>query len=205
MAVALLKEPPLTWTESLGSYRLADYDRLPDEPRCELLFGRFYLSPGPSLLHQLLAFLLGQKLDGIAMRAGGLSISVPVHVVLAPHSVVQPDLVYLSAACSARAGARIEGTPDLVVEILSPGTARRDRGEKLALYAAAGVLEYWIVDPVERQIEFLVCREGRFTVALPSGREYRSQALPEVRLDLEELWSQLEERLVRAGRLGHVG
>ena len=83
------------------------------------------------------------------------------------------------------------------MEVLSPGTARRDRGEKLRLYAESGVREYWIVDLAERQIEFLINEDGRFVVALPVDREYRSPALPELRLDLETFWQGVADRLPR--------
>lgn len=204
MVVAVSREPPLTRPQSVGPYRVADYERLPDEPRCELLFGRFYLSPAPSVLHQVLTPLLGRWLDDVATRSGGFALAAPVDVVLAPHSVVQPDLVYLTATSAARASQRIEGAPDLVIEILSQGTARRDRGEKLVLYAAAGVSEYWIVDAAERQIEFLVRHGDSFQVVVPPGPEYRSDRLPELSLDLEGLWSELDLRLERASHIGRA-
>jgi len=197
MAVALLKEPPLTLPTELGPYRRADYDALPDEPRCELIFGRFELSPGPSPLHQLVAFLLAQRLFAIAKAAGGLSFVAPLDVVLAEHSIVQPDILYLSAARRGIVRERIEGAPDLLVEVLSPGSGRRVEDEKLALYAESGVRKYWIVNPLERQIRFLVNQEGRFVVALPTGGEYRSEALPEIQLDLAALWREVEEILGR--------
>ena len=195
MSVALLPEPPLAWTAELGPYRLADYERLPDDTSCELVFGRFYLSPSPSVVHQVVALLLLRLFDDLAVRSGGLALSAPLDVVLADHSVVQPDLVYISRESKRIVKARIEGAPTLVVEILSPGTSRRDRGEKLALYAEAGVEEYWVVDPIERQIEFLVNRQGRFLVALPERGEYRSEILPDLWLGLADFWRQLEDRL----------
>ncbi|HXO19556.1 MAG TPA: Uma2 family endonuclease [Thermoanaerobaculia bacterium] len=195
MAVALLREPPLSPPPDLGPYGRRDYDALADEPRCELILGRFYLTPGPSPLHQMVVFLLARRLDEIAGSTGGLALPAPLDVVLADHSVVQPDVIYIAAPRRGIVQERIEGAPDLLVEVLSPGTVRRDRGEKLALYAQAGVREYWIVDPRERQIEFLVNEGGRFVVALPAGAEYRSQALPEVHLDLAALWQQLAARL----------
>jgi Uma2 family endonuclease len=63
------------------------------------------------------------------------------------------------------------------------------------LYAQAGIREYWIFDPEARQIEFLVNEAGRFVVALPVAGRYHSQSLPEVHLDLAELWRQIEVRL----------
>lgn len=110
---------------------------------------------------------------------------------MADHSVVQRDVIYVSAERLPIVGERIEGVPDLLVEVLSPGTARRDRGEKLKLYAESGVPEYWILDAAERQIEFLVNRNGSFVVALPVDGVYRSQALPEVLLDLADFWGEV--------------
>ena len=193
--MALLKEPPISPDSDLGPYRRGDYEALPDEPRCELIFGRFYLSPSPSLLHQTVLILLLKRLDDIAMATGGRVFVAPLDVTLADHSVVQPDVLYVSAARRAILHERVEGAPDLVIEILSPGTARRDRGQKLALYAGSDVREYWIVDAVERQIEFLANEGGRFVVTLPEGDEYRSRALPEIHLDLPVFWKQVEERL----------
>jgi Uma2 family endonuclease len=71
----------------------------------------------------------------------------------------------------------------------------RDRGEKLRLYADAGVREYWIVDPDAREISFFVNRAGRFEVALALDALYRSEVLPELILDLADLWREFESRL----------
>src|ERR1700709_361602 len=117
MAVALLKEPPISPDSDLGPYRRGDYEALPDEPRCELIFGRFYLSPSPSLLHQSVLILLLKLLDGIAMETGGRMFVAPLDVHLADHSVVQPDLLYVSAARRQILHERVEGAPDLVIEI----------------------------------------------------------------------------------------
>lgn len=81
--------------------------------------------------------------------------------------------------------------------MLSAGTARRDRGEKLRLYAESGVREYWIADAQERQVELLVQRGGEMVVALPVGGVYRSSALPEVEIDLEAFWAVVDRRLHR--------
>lgn len=197
MTVALLEEAPLSPDSDLGPYRRRDYESLPDEPRCELLFGRFYLSPSPSLLHQTILLQLSRLLDDVAARAGARVFVAPLDVHLTDHSVVQPDILYVSSSRREILEERVEGAPDLVIEILSPGTARRDRVQKLALYAQTNVREYWVVDPVERQIEFLVNQDGRFTVFLPAGTEYLSPVLPEIHLDLPAFWKRVEERLSR--------
>jgi Uma2 family endonuclease len=93
-----------------------------------------------------------------------------------------------------RVGNSVEGAPDLVVEVLSPGTGRRDRGEKLRLYAESGVREYWLFDPALRQVDFLVNRAGRFEVALAVDGRYRSETLPGVAFDLAAFWAEVERR-----------
>jgi Uma2 family endonuclease len=195
MSVALLEDTPLVAPSELGPYRREDYEALPDEPRCELIRGRFYLSPAPMPLHQIVVMSLVRHFMDIAEAAGGLAVVAPVDVPLAIHSIVQPDLIYLTAARRRIVGARLEGVPDLVIEVLSPGTARRDRGEKLALYAESAIREYWIIDPEARQIEFLVNEDGRFVVSVPSGSEYRSASIPEVRLDLAVFWHRVAAML----------
>jgi Uma2 family endonuclease len=137
-------------------------------------------------------------LHRIARATGGIAFFAPLDVILADHSVAQPDAIDLTASSRGILGERLEGAPDLVVEVLSAGTIRRDRGDKLALYAETGIREYWIVDPAERQIEFLVNEGGRFVVALPAGAEYRSQALPEIHLDLLVFWREADETLAGA-------
>jgi Uma2 family endonuclease len=198
MAVALLREPLLTLPTEVGPYRRQDYEALPDEPRCELIFGRFYWSPSPSVPHQVVVGITYQLLDGIAQASGGLTLPAPADVPLFDHSVVQPDVLYFSAERRDLAADRIEGIPDLVVEVLSPGTARRDRDDKLALYARSGVREYWLIDPAERQIEFLASpegQEGRYVVVLPEGGDYCSPVLPEIRLDIAAFWRSVQNRL----------
>ncbi|HVT19691.1 MAG TPA: Uma2 family endonuclease [Thermoanaerobaculia bacterium] len=197
MAVEILTETPVVPSSTLGPYRHADYLELPDEPRCELIYGRFYLMHSPALIHQIIASQLWLRLDAIAVVAGGLAVIAPMAVLLADHSTVEPDVTYVSAERLGIAKRWIEGVPDLIVEVLSPGTARRDRREKLRLYAESGVREYWIVDPEVRQIEFLVASlgtAGRLEVALPDGDVYRSQVLPEIVLDLADFWREVECR-----------
>ena len=89
---------------------------------------------------------------------------------------------------------RVEGPPDLVIEITS-GTARRDRVEKLDLYAQYGVGEYWIVDPDAQVFEFLVNDRGRFVVHSPANNRYQSPRLPEVEIQLADFWREVDQRL----------
>ncbi|HEX9801065.1 MAG TPA: Uma2 family endonuclease [Thermoanaerobaculia bacterium] len=188
MAVHYETETPPAPRSMLGPYRDADYVALPDEPRCELLYGSLFVTPAPSLRHQDVVFRLARLLVDHADRVGDKAFVSPVDVALADHSVVQPDVVYVKAEHGEILRRRVEGTPDLVVEVLSPGTARRDLGEKLRLYAESGIAEYWLVDPEGRTFEFLVLRDGAYTVLLPADGLYRSPAVASLEVDPEAFW-----------------
>ena len=73
--------------------------------------------------------------------------------------------------------------------------SRRDRVDKLSLYAQYGVAEYWIVDPVERQFDFLVNRGGKFEVQPQQDNRYASPVCPELEIDLAEFWRSVDEEL----------
>src|SRR4051812_19394246 len=109
--VALLKEPPLVHALDVGPYRRRDYEALPDQPRCELIYGRIYVSPSPRTLHQIVVGLLWQRLRLIARAAGARAFFSPLDVHLADHSVVQPDVLYVSAERLGIVQDWIEGPP----------------------------------------------------------------------------------------------
>lgn len=180
---------------AIGPCRALDYWRLPADPRCELLHGRLFASPSPSALHQTVQFLLWEVLMHAARKSGAVVLGAPMDTVLANHSVVQPDLLYVSAGRRHIVKEKVEGTPELVIEVLSPQTARRDRVEKLKLYAESGVREYWIVDPEGKQIDFLVCHEGTFAVVLARDGCYKSEVMPEIELDLADFWREVDRRV----------
>jgi Uma2 family endonuclease len=196
LAVEILSEVPLSPSTTVGPYRQTDYWNLPEEPRCELLYGRFYLVTPPRPIHQIVGLVLWRWLDDVALAHGGQALAAPVGITLADHSVAEPDVIYLARrATSEELRRAIVGLPDLLIEVISPSGVRRDRGLKLRLYAETGVPEYWIADPFERQVDFMVNRGGRFEVVLPEVDLYRSPTLPEIALDLAELWRQVDLRI----------
>lgn len=136
-------------TRPRGKYTYADYFATPEAERWELIDGVFYqMAAAPSIKHQTasgnLFFLMGSHI-----RPGrlGLLLNAPSAVLLPGESAVEPDLIFVTAArlhiVSDRA---CEGSPDLVVEILSPSNPRHDLETKRELYARHGVAEYLIVD-----------------------------------------------------------
>jgi len=134
--------PQITWD---------DVQQLPDDGnRYEAIEGALYMTPAPSVRHQTISFRLQREIARLLVDPGhGWVWYAPIGVRFpGTGEGVQPDLVFVSKG---RRGIvapdEIKGPPDLVVEILSPGTAARDRDLKRRLYERQGVTEYWIVDP----------------------------------------------------------
>ena len=148
-----------------GRWTYADYAALPDDGnRYEIIAGVLYMTPAPGTGHQSVSARLVTFLVTHVEFAGlGRVFAAPVDVELAPDTVVQPDIVViLSANLDRITPSRIIGAPDLVVEILSPGTAGYDRREQQDAYARAGVGEYWIVDPGAQTVELLTLEQGGY-------------------------------------------
>ena len=128
----------------------------------ELIAGEITVSPTPSILHQRLVFKLAKLIDVVI--PDGEVIIAPMDVLLDEENVVQPDVFWVSTNGLALADGTkyFRGAPDLVVEILSPSTTRRDRDAKFRLYERFGVREYWLVDPVAELIEVYRLVNGNF-------------------------------------------
>lgn len=178
----------------VGPYRAADYWQLPEGAPVELLQGRFVVSPSPNVLHQIVIGVLFDILLEAARRTGGMALLSPMDVVLSDDTILQPDLLYISKARRHIIKQRVEGPPDLAIEIISD-TGRRDRVEKLNLYARYGVAEYWIVDPDSQLIEFLVNENGRYVVQSPADDRYQSPRLPEVVIEIAEFWREVDRQM----------
>jgi Uma2 family endonuclease len=178
----------------VGPYRAADYWQLPEGVPIELIKGRFVVSPSPVPRHQIALLLLSEHFLQIARKSGGIVLCAPMDVVFSDDTILQPDLLYVAPQRRAIVKRRVEGAPDLVIEIIS-GTSRRDRVEKLDLYARFGVAEYWIVDPETQLFDFLVNDDGRFIIHSPVNDRYQSSRFSEVDIQLADFWREVEERL----------
>lgn len=145
----------------------ADLEALPEDVRAELIRGEIYVTPSPSDAHQRVSLRLAVFLDDWArsQRAGAVRYA-PLDVHLPTGDVVQPDLVFVSTENLAiMQPDGIHGAPDLAVEIVSSAHPERDRIVKRALYAQAGVVEYWIVELEQRAIEVLRLDGGDYVPA----------------------------------------
>lgn len=170
-----------------------DYKSLPESEtkRYELLEGELIMVPSPSERHQSISrnleFILYQFIRDNNL---GTLYYAPFDVILG-EDVVQPDIIYISKErLSIIAEGEIRGAPDLVIEILSPATAERDRTYKRTLYARHGVREYWLVAPDERSIEVMKLGEAGFEPVHSYRKEeiLTSPLLEGLHLNLEEVF-----------------
>lgn len=150
----------------------------------ELVFGVVREPPSPFPYHQAAVVRLVTRLQQHVdeTRAGKLYVS-PLDVILdeARHLVLQPDILFISTANEAIVRDWVRGAPDLVIEVLSPGTRGRDRKAKRGWYLHYGVKEYWLVDPRDRTIEVVAGPSGE-SVTYAGGDQLRSAVLPDLRM-----------------------
>ncbi len=150
-----------------GTYTLDDYYALPDERRAELIDGVFYDMTAPATFHQLIAGLIHSRfLTYVAANNGTcVPFTAPVDVQLDRDgkTMLEPD-VFVVCDRDKIIGRCIYGAPDLVIEILSPSTRRKDMIIKLNKYLSAGVREYWIVDPDTEAITVYDFEHDRFPI-----------------------------------------
>lgn len=145
-----------------------DYVLLPnDRNRYEILEGELTVTPAPSTKHQTASGNLFVLLAHyIKERDLGKLFHAPIDLILQSTSVLQPDLLFVSKARQRIITEKaIEGVPDLVIEILSPGTSRIDRVTKAQIYARYSVPAYWIVDPEQEVIEIYLLEADGYRLA----------------------------------------
>ena len=145
---AVLRSTDANWTA-------ADWEQLPDDgQRYEIIGGVLYVSTAPSPAHQLILMEFVAALQEQMVVPGiGIVLTSPIGLFMPGSDPVQPDAIVVRAEDRGIIGPRrIEGVPALLVEVLSPSNASYDLVVKREAYARAGVPEYWIARPVERDI-----------------------------------------------------
>lgn len=134
---------------------LEDYYQLPDERRAELIDGVIYDMSAPTIIHQKINLEISVRLHAfISQKKGACMVfSAPVDVQLDcdEKTMVQPDVLVV---CDREkiVPTHVYGAPDLIMEILSPATRKIDMNIKHSKYAAAGVREYWLIDPDKKKV-----------------------------------------------------
>jgi Uma2 family endonuclease len=165
-----------------------------DGVRREVLGGELIVTPALTAGHQRVVGRFFRPVDDLPQQHGGEVFPAPFDVLLGHYNVVQPDLVYVSPQRSPVPGDHhlIDYPPDLVVEVVSPGTGGIDRVRKMALYASARMPEYWIADPVRKSFVVNVPRGEECVAAVPDedGR-VASNVLPGFRINVARLFAGL--------------
>lgn len=166
--------------------------------RHEIINGELIVTPAPVLWHQIvssnIAYLLNHHVRALEL---GIVLEAPVDVRLLPETVLEPDIIFISRDRLHIIGPKtVDAGPDLVVEILSPGTRRRDLEVKRDLYARFGVQEYWIADPDVRTLVILALQADAFVeiINVDVGA-YSSRVLPGLRLAHDDIFSSIMDRL----------
>ncbi|MEQ9098768.1 MAG: Uma2 family endonuclease [Imperialibacter sp.] len=192
MALPIYKNKKVTY---------ADYLTWPDGERWEIIDGMPYnMSPAPSRRHQKISGTIHFHLQKFLMNKKCEVYASPFDVRLSEdysqdeltENVVQPDLsVFCDKSKLDEKGAI--GAPDLVVEILSPSTSKKDMSEKLLLYQKFEVKEYWVVDPEGEDVRVFVLDEnGRFYLLsiLKNDETLKSKLFSGLTIPLEELFAE---------------
>lgn len=164
----------------------------PDSNRYEILSGELVVTPSPVTAHQLVSNEIFALLHAYARLSGGRALHAPMDVYFTETRVTEPDVLYLEKDRLHLIGRTcIEGAPDMVVEVLSPGTEHLDRGPKLEIYREGGVREYWIVDPDQRIVEVHDFPANVRTLLRP-GLRLVSKAAPGFTADVADFFATLK-------------
>lgn len=182
-----------------GTYTYADYLLWKFEERVELLRGKIRQMAAPSRKHQEISMHLTRSFANALWKSPHKVYVAPFDVRLTRFSqaqnkevatVVQPDLCVICDPSKLDDRGCI-GAPDLIVEILSPGNSRTEMKDKFELYQEAGVLEYWVVSPIERTIQvWKLTDEGIYIGLQPKveGDIVTTPIVPNLEVDVTEIF-----------------
>lgn len=191
-----LGEPAAAYhTGRRGRYTLDDFYRLPKDQRAELIDGRIYAMAAPSLNHQTILFELGVAFRDYIRRKhlSCRAFVAPCDVCLDndAFTMLEPDVMMVCDHEKIENGMRVNGAPDLVVEVVSPHNPRHDYFLKLMKYQNAGVKEYWIVDPQKERVLVYSFWKDSIPVIYGFGDVVSSQLYPELTVDFDQIRQML--------------
>lgn len=176
-----------------------DLESIPQErpgDRHELIDGELFVSPSPIPVHQIVSLNIVRHLDRLVVDENlGQVLYAPVDIRLTPDNVLIPDIIFIAQDRVHIIGSKtVDAPPDLVIEILSPGTRQRDLGLKRDTYARFGEQEYWIVDPAARIVTVLALVSDRYHhVPLGEAGSIQSRVLPRLDLGLDQVFANFPE------------
>lgn len=149
------------------------FDTPDDGNRYEVIEGTMYVTPPPVVAHQHIVSRIDRKIwNQVAKLKLGVGYIAPCGVILSDGTGVQPDAFFIAADRVTELERRdaIYGAPDLVIEVLSPSTSKRDQTTKLEAYATSGVRECWLVSPEAENITlFALTTQSREVIGIVRG------------------------------------
>lgn len=177
-----------------GAHTWDEFVRLDDDDRRELIDGQFLEGEMATELHEWIVGMVVVFLNNWALpRKAGYALPSSFRLRISERRGVFPDVHFFRAGNTARRTPQgiVEGHSDVVVEVVSPTSAGRDRVVKLEYYASIGVPEYWIVDPERRTLERLVFDRGRYAIsaALEGDAVFRPAEFEGLEIPLARLWT----------------
>ena len=163
-----------------------------DGYRYELIDGVVIVTPSPTPQHQDVLMDISSQIWSYLgdHPVGKVLPEIDVRLGQGPTGgdlVYRPEVIFIRTERLPQMRERIVGPPDLVVEVISPGSRRYDSETKKSDYERVGVLEYWLIDPLRETLTFYRLQEGRFVEVTPQGDTFASQAVPGFLLDLAQL------------------
>lgn len=181
--------------EKKTKYTVEDYMLLEEGAPFQLINYDLIMSPSPSLYHQIVSIKLTKLFLFFLDKTNdkGLFLTAPLDIHFDDGNVFQPDIIYISEGRKAEiVKDKIEGAPDLVVEILSPSNAYYDLRQKKDIYEKYGVAEYIIIDPIQQNVEIYVLKQALYVLdqKVKQPATFHSTVLNGISVDLKELFEQ---------------
>jgi Uma2 family endonuclease len=172
-----------------------DYRELPDgPPYFQLIEGEIYMSPSPNWFHQQIITNLARIfLRHLGKKEIGNFFFAPLDTYLTDLNVYNPDVLFVSKERRSLLGEHgVDGAPDFVVEVLSPRTARFDRGAKRDIYGRTGVRELWIVDPELKTVQVFRFAESADAPVATYGpkQKFTSPIFPGLSVSVAEIFKR---------------
>jgi Uma2 family endonuclease len=165
-----------------------EYERLEDDGhRYEVIDGVVVMAPSPTGDHQDIAGEIEKQLRVFLDKHPVGRVFHDMDVRFTKKTLYQPDLTFVSKARLPKRTQRVHVVPEMVLEVLSPGTRRRDLSTKKDDYERFGITEYWLVDPQEQAFTCLRLKVARLMPVTITGRWFASEAIPGFKLDLTSL------------------
>jgi Uma2 family endonuclease len=183
----------------IKKYNYKDYLNLTDDIRYEIIEGNLIMIPAPNADHQNISRNLELLICNYVYKKDlGEVFDAPFDVVLDDNNIIQPDLLFISKSQFSQIKDQgFFGSPDLIVEIISPSSKSRDTYKKKELYELFKITEYWIVDPANKTVEIFFLNENGKYFLLSEGyideggnKILSSNILKELEINLENVFKK---------------